>query len=380
MQQASVEKFSDLIGSIYDCVIAPEGWTEVLDQICAEFGFATGALSVASLTNMKAVVNAVSGSDLAQMAQNGVGYGADIIELWGGAERIQQYPLGEPIVQSQAVRPDVISSSRYYREWALPKGLFDAVAVGLVRDRTMVGNAIFSQHESAGRIDDAQVDGLRLLAPHIRRAVTISNLFDMKAVEANTFAATVEALTVGVVLADEDSKIVHTNAAAAAMLAAGDPIVTRLGRIAVQSAATTAALQSAVAQAAKDEATLGQKGIGIPIPRRDGDPLVIHVLPLRRGHTRSGLIQSAAAAVFVTSASGPPRLPHDALNQLYDLTPAEIRIFELICEGHTRDAISALLGVSVSTVKSHLIHVFEKTGCRRQVDLVRLAKSLAFPV
>src|SRR3954466_13240079 len=56
MQQASVEKFSDLIGSVYDCVIAPEGWTEVLDQICAEFGFAAGALSVASLTNMKAVV------------------------------------------------------------------------------------------------------------------------------------------------------------------------------------------------------------------------------------------------------------------------------------------------------------------------------------
>lgn len=380
MQQASVEKFSDLIGTIYDCVIAPERWTGVLDEICTEFGFATGALSVASLTNMKAVVNAVSGSDLTQMAQNAIGYGADIIELWGGTERIQQYPLGEPIVQSQAVRQDIISSNRYYREWALPKGLFDAVALGLVRDRTMVGNAIFSQHESVGPIDDAQVGGLRLLAPHIRRAVTISNFFDMKAVEAATFAATVETLTVGVVLADEDSKIVHSNAAATAMLAAGDPIVVRQGRIAVQSGTTTSTLQSAVAQAAKDEATLGQKGIGIPIPRPGGDPLVIHVLPLRRSHMRSGLIQRAAAAVFVASASGPPRLPHDALNQLYDLTPAEIRIFELICEGHTRDAISAQLSVSVSTVKSHLLHVFEKTGCRRQVDLVRLAKSLSFPV
>ncbi|WBL78359.1 LuxR C-terminal-related transcriptional regulator [Bradyrhizobium xenonodulans] len=380
MQQASVEKFSDLIGNIYDCVIAPERWTEVLDQICSEFGFATGALSVASLSNMKAVVNAVSGSNLAQMAQNAVGYGADIIELWGGAERIQQYPLGEPIVQSQAVRQDIISGNRYYREWALPKGLFDAVAVGLVRDRTMVGNAIFSQHESAGAIDDAQLSGLRLLAPHIRRAVTISNLFDMKTVEATTFAATVEALTVGVVLADEESKIVHSNAAATAMLAAGDPIVARHGRIAVQSPATTTALQSAVAQAAKDEATLGQKGIGIPIPRSDGDPLVIHVLPLRRGHMRAGLVQRAAVALFVASASGPPQLPHVALNQLYDLTPAEIRIFELICDGQTRADIAELLGISLSTVKSHLIHVFEKTGCRRQVDLVRLAKSLTFPV
>ncbi len=244
----------------------------------------------------------------------------------------------------------------------------------------MVGNAIFSQHESAGAIDDGQIGGLRLLAPHIRRAVTISNLFDMRAVEAATFAATVEALTVGVVLADDESKIIHSNAAATAMLEAGDPILARHGRIAVQSAATTTLLQSAVAQAAKDEAALGQKGIGIAIPRASGDPLVIHVLPLRRSSTRSGLIQRAAAALFVTSASGPPRLPHDALSQLYDLTPAEIRIFELICEGQTREVISSTLGVSVSTVKSHLIHVFEKTGCRRQVDLVRLAKSLTFPV
>ena len=81
MQQASVERFSELIGDIYDCVIAPERWAEVLDEICTELGFATGALSIASLTNMKAIVNAVSGSNLAQMTQNAIGYGSDIIEL-----------------------------------------------------------------------------------------------------------------------------------------------------------------------------------------------------------------------------------------------------------------------------------------------------------
>jgi DNA-binding CsgD family transcriptional regulator len=209
--------------------------------------------------------------------------------------------------------------------------------------------------------------------------VTISNLFDMKTVETATFAATVEALTVGVVLADEDSKIVHANSAATAMLAAGDPIVIRHGRIAVQSPVVTGTLQSAIGQAARDEAALGQKGIGIPIPRPGGDPLVIHVLPLRHSQVRSGLHQRAAAALFVASASGPPKLPHDALTLLYDLTPAEIRIFELICEGQTRAAISESLGVSMSTVKTHLFHLFDKTACRRQVDLVRLGKSLAFP-
>ncbi|MCK1391924.1 helix-turn-helix transcriptional regulator [Bradyrhizobium sp. 1] len=381
MQQASVETFSDLIGKIYDCVIAPEQWTRVLNEIRMELGFATAVLSAYSLTNTRIGVNAASGTDpVPTMTGTAVEYVADIVELWGGIERIRQYPLGEPIIRSQAVPEEMILRNRYHREWAMPKGLFDAVGVALVREKTMIGNATFSQHESDGAIEDAQVSGLRVLAPHIRRAVTISNLFDMKTVEAATFSATVETLTAGVVLTDEDSKIVHANAAAEAMLAAGDPVLARHGRIAVQSAATTASLQSAIAQAAKDEAALGQKGIGIPIPRPSGDPLVIHVLPLRRGHMRAGLVQRAAAALFVASASGPPQLPHDALVQLYDLTPAEVRIFELICDGQTRDAISSQLGVSVSTVKTHLFHVFEKTGCRRQVDLVRLAKSLTFPV
>src|SRR4051794_21724779 len=254
---------------------------------------------------MRIGVNAASGTDPVQtMAQTSIEYAADIVELWGGVDRIRQYPLGEPIIRSQAVPEEIILGNRYHQEWALPKGLFDAVGVALVRDKAMIGNATFSQHQSAGAIDDAQVSGLRLLAPHVRRAVTISNLFDMKTVEAATFAATVEALTVGVALVDENSKIVHTNGAATAMLAAGDPIMVRQGRIAVQSPMTTSTLQSAVAQAAKDEATLGQKGIGIPSPRPSGDPLVIHVLPLRRGDMRSGLIQRAAVALFVASASG----------------------------------------------------------------------------
>jgi DNA-binding CsgD family transcriptional regulator/PAS domain-containing protein len=381
MQQTSVEKFSDLIGGIYDCVIAPDHWTEVLNAIRMEFGFATALLTAYSFTNVTIGVNAASGTDpVPALAQTSREYAADIVELWGGFERIRQYPLGEPIIRSQAVPDEIILGNRYYREWARPRGLFDAVGVALVREKTIIGNAMFGQHESGGAIEDVQISGLRVLAPHIRRAVTISNLFDMKTVEAATFSATVEALTVGVVLADEESKIVHANAAAEAMLAAGNPILTRHGRIAVASATTTTSLQSAIAQAAKDEAALGQKGIGIPILRESGEPLVIHVLPLQRGHMRAGLVQRAAAAVFVASASGPPQMSHVALNQLYDLTPAEVRIFELICEGHTRDAISSQLGVSVSTVKTHLFHVFEKTGCRRQVDLVRLAKSLTFPV
>jgi DNA-binding CsgD family transcriptional regulator len=141
-----------------------------------------------------------------------------------------------------------------------------------------------------------------------------------------------------------------------------------------------AALERAVHHAALDETAMGPRGIGIPARRAAGEPCVVHVLPLKRGEIRRGLTQRATAALFVAPATLSPRMPSDALAVLYDLTPAETRILELITDGQTQNAIADTLGIARSTVKSHLLHVFEKTGCKRQVDLVKLAGSLRSPV
>ena len=122
---------------------------------------------------------------------------------------------------------------------------------------------------------------------------------------------------------------------------------------------------------------LGHRGIGIPVQRSRGAPLVAHVLPLPQGDLHSGLPQRAVAAVFVADAALPTRLPSDALALLYDLTPAETRVLELVAAGRSPAEVSAQLGVAPSTVKTHLLRVFDKTGCSRQAELVRLAAALS---
>ena len=61
-------------------------------------------------------------------------------------------------------------------------------------------------------------------------------------------------------------------------------------------------------------------------------------------------------------------------------TPAESRIFELICDGETQAEIATKIGVAPSTVKTHLLRVFEKTGCSRQAELIKLAASFSLPL
>jgi len=60
------------------------------------------------------------------------------------------------------------------------------------------------------------------------------------------------------------------------------------------------------------------------------------------------------------------------LGQRYGLTPAEMRVAQEIAKGRGRAAAAQWLGIGEATLKSHLIHIFEKTGVSRQAELVRL--------
>jgi DNA-binding CsgD family transcriptional regulator len=66
--------------------------------------------------------------------------------------------------------------------------------------------------------------------------------------------------------------------------------------------------------------------------------------------------------------------------KLYQLTPAELRVLYAVMEAGGVSAISAMLGISQATVKTHLQHLFEKTGTRRQTKLVKLVAGHASPI
>lgn len=55
------------------------------------------------------------------------------------------------------------------------------------------------------------------------------------------------------------------------------------------------------------------------------------------------------------------------------LTPTEVRVVRLVAEGLTNQAIAANLFIGVATVKTHLVHIYEKLGVRSRTELVAAA-------
>jgi len=62
-----------------------------------------------------------------------------------------------------------------------------------------------------------------------------------------------------------------------------------------------------------------------------------------------------------------------ALGRHHRLTGAEVRVLGLLAGGQDAAAMASSLGVSVATIRSHIRALFDKTGVRRQAELVRLA-------
>jgi DNA-binding NarL/FixJ family response regulator len=86
------------------------------------------------------------------------------------------------------------------------------------------------------------------------------------------------------------------------------------------------------------------------------------------------------AAVFVRKASLDTPSLMETVARLYKLTPSELRVFAAIVDIGGISAVAETLGVAEATVKTHLQHLFEKTGMRRQTDLVRMVAGHASPL
>ena len=222
--------------------------------------------------------------------------------------------------------------------------MHDAVLIAIAREPRLLGYVAFNRHLSAGLVGDTEVDGLRLLGPHFRRAVTIGNLFDMKAMEAATFRSAIDALVAGVALVDEELGLVHANPAAEAMLRKGGSDPFGRGRADGGGQNRPRCNRGCCRAGGEDEGALGPRGIGIPLRREAGGPSIVHVLPLPRARCDPGLCQSAVAALFRRSGDAPSSMPMDTLALLYNLTPAEVRVFEMVCAGKTQADIAAESG------------------------------------
>ena len=100
-------------------------------------------------------------------------------------------------------------------------------------------------------------------------------------------------------------------------------------------------------------------------------------MPLPRDDRWFVLSTDPAALVLVTDPEHRRGVNAARLRDLYGLTAAEARIATAVARGDGLPAAARVNGISIGTAKTHLHHVFEKTGAKRQAQLAQLVAATA---
>jgi DNA-binding CsgD family transcriptional regulator len=367
-----------LTGGIYDAALDPSLWPDVLRQIAGFVGGPAAALYSKDASAKSGLVHFDDG-----------GIDPYYVRLYFEKYvKVDPFTTGhffaeieQPLAATDLIPRDEFVNTRLYKEYLQPQGIIDHVSVALEKTATSVAMCGVFRHERDGFVDDAARWRMRLLAPHLRRAVLIGRAIDLKTAEAARFADTLDGIAAGLLMVDAAARIVHANVAGHAMLAAGDVLHASGGRLTAIDPQADRSLRDIVAASGSGDAAVGVTGIAVPLAAGDGERYVAHVLPLTSGaRRRAGASYAAVAALFVHKAALATPAPPEVIARTYKLTPMELRVLLAVVEVGGVAEVAEALGIAGPTVKVHLSRLFEKTGARRQAELVKLVAGFANPL
>jgi DNA-binding CsgD family transcriptional regulator len=79
---------------------------------------------------------------------------------------------------------------------------------------------------------------------------------------------------------------------------------------------------------------------------------------------------AVSVALLVFESPGYRPLSAQVLQQIYGLTRAEIVLVQALASGNSLEEAAHNIGIAVNTARTHLKHIFIKTGAKRQSELI----------
>lgn len=356
-------KFAALIGAIYDAAADPSRWPGTLGLLADAYGAA--AVGIGRQGKAPGEFWGFAPRIDPAFVANYAAYYHSVNPIWS---QVPHTPVGTVQTDSMIMPKSAFVRTEFYSDFLSIQGIDSML------------NAVVAIEE--GRQTVVTVHGRRafepehirlhkLLAPHLERAVQLN--VKLAKLEMN-HAASVEALNQldqGALLVDASAGVVFANCAAEGLFAAGRGL--RLsGRVLHANVPVeTTRLHALIAGCARGGVEAGAGGC-LFLSRAPGKAsLSLLVVPLRC-EPPFLMAEGPVAVLFVTDPERRAKPPTVQIKDAFGLTAAEAGFAVEILKGDGIQAAADRLAITRSTARTHLSHVFEKTGTHRQSELVRL--------
>jgi DNA-binding NarL/FixJ family response regulator len=356
-----------LIDRIYECAFVPDLWPGVLDDL-SEIASARGGGLMAVNIAVPAMPKSIFSDSIAEpgRAYFEGGYLATCIR--------SRIALGEPYAgffrDGDHFTDGQMAEDPYYREILYPQGLGWSAVTTLASPTGERMAVTLERERQRGPVEDNVIATLDTLRPHLARSMLTSARLQME--RAQVAAATLELLGLPALVFDGAGKVMAAN-----------PLIEALNgylhwrardRLALVDRSADGLLQQAVAAGASSGPTRSFALNG----SADQPPMIAHIIPVRLS-ARDIFARSAGVLMLtpVTLAAAPPV---ELVQSLFDLTPREALVARSLTAGQSAEQIALESGLSITTIRSQVRGVLEKTGCTRQAEVVSLLGGMIAPV
>jgi len=351
----------------YECALEPEPWPRLLAVLSPLFGSDKAMFTRIDATFPRASVTCSVG--LPPPAAEALRV-RDLTkdELW----RLM-LPLAEGSVfrASELMPGGTLASGPLWETIALPGG-FEHV-LGVILENTPLFFSHLSFMRAERDFDSQEKALLALLRPHLSAALRVHHRVALGDAARAESLRSFERARQAVVVLDRSGYAIYTNHAAGRVLAQGDGMELRFGRILCASIAAQSEFEHQVRLALSplrngEDSRVGQ----VRVPRRGtGSPYAITIMGVQRPADRAALPEGAGCLLLIHDLDRTSPLPLEPLMSLYKLTPAEARGCDALFRMGAVDEAAEDLCLTRNTVRSHLKSIYSKFSLTTQAQLMR---------
>lgn len=349
-----------LTDTIHDAALDAAEWPLVLQRLASAFGASSAHLTVEASRSGPGVMISF-GTDPSWDRRYAEYYAPRNI-AW---ERAQQRKLDGVLTDRLVLPKEEFRRSEFYNDFLRPQAGEEILVSLALRHADTATVVTLWRPERMGPWQSIHLEMLASLTPHLRRALQVNERVADLQTAHRLAGEALYWLNCAVILVTEQGSVQFVNKAAEAVLADG---MLRLEqrRLAAGSASQTAALQRLVTNAAQ-----GRNGGSLVISRKARSRLLVFATPAR-AETCGLIAERRGAIIFIRDLERPARQCLTAFADYFGLTPAQLALANELLKGDGLLAAATRLGISHATARTHLIHIFQKTGMRRQAEFVRL--------
>jgi DNA-binding CsgD family transcriptional regulator len=361
-----------LVELAYSAVDEPARWRCFLEAFCRATNADAATLAILHPDHRDWDVSCYFGlskEDIDRYPQSW-GHRGPWVNGCANQERALNVPVGQVAPSHLRCSYEVFERLDVYREFFARCNLHYGASMAITASPVQRSMLTTLRAKSKGPVEEPEIRIWRALGPYLQEAMALHAERAALQSERDALIDYADDPARPVFLVNERGCILHANQAADRLLLTSVLIRREEGRLRLSPDTAQNQLLKAL------QAVAGTSGKGhshtasFSFGDRNGHPMLTAVKSI--GHHTSKTAGQPIAAVHIIDPRSPQQIDLENLAALFEFTRSEALLAASLANGRTLHEAAEEAGVSMNTIRTHLKHALEKSGCHRQAELVAL--------